>query len=278
MVLTPGSVARGAMSPPGSMFPVTFDPLPTPPPVGCEQRLAHAAGNGRLAIVGASFTAGQGAGSPDRSWAVLLARKLHWDAIVYGDPGAGYVRPGVRRDGPVAAELGRIDLHALRPTLVIVQAGHDDIGVPPALERTRVRQAIAMIRAKAPRARIALVTVFTGRHPRPAAYRTDQAIVAGAKAADSRVIIIDPLADGWQYPRVRDGLHPTADGNAWIAVQVARILENSGIRPARAWPGRGAIICDRAVSFPVHAHPRLGHPSPRYVAPRYSRKPPRSRH
>ena len=43
----------------------------------------------RLAVVGASFTAGVGSGNPDRSWAVLLARLLHWDAVVYGDPGAG---------------------------------------------------------------------------------------------------------------------------------------------------------------------------------------------
>lgn len=45
-----------------------------------------------LAIVGASFTAGVGPGRPGQSWAVLLARLLHWDAVVYGDPGAGYVR------------------------------------------------------------------------------------------------------------------------------------------------------------------------------------------
>jgi len=59
----------------------------------------------RLAVVGASFTAGVGSGNPDRSWAVLLARLLHWDAVVYGDPGAGYVRAGIGRQGPVADEI-----------------------------------------------------------------------------------------------------------------------------------------------------------------------------
>ena len=91
-----------------------------------------------LAIVGASFTAGVGPGNPGKSWAVLLARLLHWDAVVYGDPGAGYVRAGVGRMGPVAAEIARIDLRALAPALVIVQAGHDDIGVPLRLEQRRV--------------------------------------------------------------------------------------------------------------------------------------------
>ena len=274
-VLGPSSVAHGAMGAlplPGSVSPVTF------PPVACEQRLAHAAGNGKLAIVGASFTAGVGAGSPGRSWAVLLARMLRWDAVVYGDPGAGYVRPGFERDGPVAAEIGRIDLRALRPTLIIVQAGHDDIGVPPGLERSRVEQTIAMIRAQAPQARIALITVFTGRTPKPAAYQTDAAIVAGATAADSQVILIDPLEAGWRFQRVHDGLHPTADGSAWIAGKVAQALEDNGIRPAAAWPDRGAIICDRAVPIPAPGHPAPGHLAPQYLAPGYPRYPPRSWH
>ncbi len=144
VVLGPSSTAHGAMPampPPGWVSTVTFRPLPASRQAGCEQRLERAHGNGKLAIVGASFTAGVGAGSPDRSWAVLLARMLHWDAAVYGDPGAGYVRAGVERDGPVAAEIARIGLRVLRPTLVIVQAGHDDIGVPPGLERIRVAQA-----------------------------------------------------------------------------------------------------------------------------------------
>ena len=141
----------------------------------CEQKLERAPGAraGRhrpgtsaappLAIVGASFTAGVGSGNPGKSWAADLADLLHWDAVIDGDPGAGYVRAGVARMGPVAAEIARLDLHALAPALVIVQAGHDDIGVPPRLEQQRVEQAVALIRAEAPHARIALLTVFTGR-------------------------------------------------------------------------------------------------------------------
>jgi lysophospholipase L1-like esterase len=211
----------------------------------CEQELGPA--RPRLVVVGASFTAGVGS-SPSRSWAVLLARRLHWDAVVYGVPGAGYVRAGVHRGGPVVAEVDRLGLSALRPSLIIVQAGHDDIGVPPELEQLRVRQAIAAIRAQAPGARIALLTVFPGRSPAAAAYRTDRAIVTAARAADRAVIIIDPLTEGWRYSHVRDGLHPTAAGSAWIAAQVAAILRDHGIHPAPA-PSAGQpapIVCDHA--------------------------------
>ena len=132
----------------------------------CEQQLEQSKPPGlpRVAVLGASFTAGVGS-SPGGSWAVLLARHLHWDAVVYGVPGAGYVRPGAGHGGPVAAEVARVGLRALAPSLIIVQVGHDDIGIPPALERQRVTQAMAAIRAQAPRARVALLTVFPGRSP-----------------------------------------------------------------------------------------------------------------
>ena len=239
----------------------------------CEQKIERDQGRGQdghsvpaLAIIGASFTAGVGSGNPGKSWAADLAGLLHWNAVLYGDPGAGYVRAGVGRMGPVAAGIARLDLHALAPALVIVQAGHDDIGVPPRLEEQRVEQAVALIRAEAPHARIALLTVFTGRSGiaagrsgiaagrarSAAAYRTDHAIVTAGRAADRNVIIIDPLAAGWTFPRSHDGLHPTASGSAWIARQVAGILRERGVRPAPPQPGQaGAIICDWSIPAPA---------------------------
>jgi acyl-CoA thioesterase-1 len=210
---------------------------------GCEQELqpSRRPGMPTVAIVGASFTAGVGAEDPAGSWAVLLARQLHWNAFVYGVPGAGYVHPGLGRKGPVAAEVARVHLGALRPSLIIVQAGHDDMSVPPDLERVRVEKTVAMIRAQAPGAHIALVTVFAGRTRKPALYQIDQAIVAGAIAADPQVIIMDPLAEGWQFPRARDGFHPSPVGDAWIAAMVGGILRQYGVRPAPA--GRIPALC-----------------------------------
>ena len=52
---------------------------------------------------------------------------------------------------------------------------------------------------------------------------------------------MDPLASGWRFPRARDGLHPSPDGDAWIAGTVAGILRQHGVRPAPA--GRGAALC-----------------------------------
>jgi acyl-CoA thioesterase I len=240
-----------AVTHPVAAYPVVFrHPGPDPGRTrsslsACEEELGPA--RPRLVVVGASFTAGVGSG-PNRSWAVLLARRLHWDAVVYGVPGAGYLRAGTRHAGPVVAEVDRVGLNALKPSLIIVQAGHDDIGVPPELERQRVRQAIDLIRAEAPRAQVALLTVFRGRSPAAAAYRTDRTIVTAARAADRAVIIIDPLTGRWTYSHVRDGLHPTAAGSAWIAGQVAAVLRDHGIRPAPVPVGASpkAVVCDHA--------------------------------
>jgi lysophospholipase L1-like esterase len=242
----------------------------------CEQRMQRTQQQpGRhvptVVIVGASFTAGVGPGNLDGSWAALLARHLGWDAVVYGDPGAGYVRPGIHRRGPISREISQVNLPELNPALVIVQAGHNDMGVPAQLEQQRVQQVIAQIRAEVPDAGIALITVFVGRLHRPAAYQTDHTIVAAARAADPAVIIMDPLAGKWKFARVRDGLHPTAAGSRWIAAEVSQILEGRGVQPVLAPRGAGAapgsrpknIVCDFGIQVPpaVRALPVIQIPS-----------------
>jgi lysophospholipase L1-like esterase len=196
-----------------------------------------------MAVAGASFTAGTGPGNAALSWAVLLARTLGWNAVVDGVPGAGYVRAGAGHQGPVARLLAREDLRALDPGLVVVQAGHDDSGVPASMERQRVGQVIDMIRAAAPRARIALLTVFAPQSgPTAALSMVNDAIIAGARAADPHVIVMNPLGGGWRFQRAaRGGLHPSAAGDAWIAAKVAATLRAHGVAPAA---GRGAVICD----------------------------------
>jgi lysophospholipase L1-like esterase len=212
----------------------------------CEQRVEsdNARSVPRLVIVGASFTAGVGPGSTGRSWAVALTRMLGADAVVSGVPGAGYVRAGASRQGPVGAMLSRLDLRAIRPGLVIVQAGHDDIGVPTVLVRKQVTRTIAFIHAEDPRARIALITVFRGHTRWSSAVRTDRAITSAAAATREGVIILDPLTGRWTYQHISDGLHPTAAGDVTIARDVAAALRARGVPPGPLTAGdRSPVIC-----------------------------------
>jgi hypothetical protein len=199
----------------------------------CEQRLERAPRTGpRLAIAGASYTAGVGPGVASSSWAAVLARSLRWDSVIYGVPGAGYVAVGPSGLGPVGRMLDAEGLRALDPSLVIVQAGHDDDGVPPLLEARQVTRTVDEIQAQAPQAQIALLTTFT--RPLTGQWRlydrTDDAIVTAARAADPDAIIMDPLTGRWKFAHFDgSGLHPTAAGDAEIAQKVGAILQAHGI-------------------------------------------------
>jgi acyl-CoA thioesterase I len=191
-----------------------------------------------LAVVGASFSAGVGADGPDHAWPADLARIMGWRLAVSADPGAGYVNPGAGHRGPFSHLAGRLHLARLDPGTVIIQGGHDDIGRPLPLIRSRVEALISSVRRQDPRCRLAVLTVFPRGRPSPAALATDQAIVAAARHADPAVLVFDPIASHWQFPRIGDHLHPTPAGHEWIARHLAAglrhpsTLDRAGSRPA----------------------------------------------
>jgi len=241
----PGAVSRpGAASRPGA--------VPRGGAVRCQvtgDSARAAPARRRLVVLGASFTAGVGAPAASGSWAVRLAELIEWPAVTVGVPGAGYTRPGLDHLGPLSRELSRVDLAAIHPSVVVIQAGHDDGRVPEPVEADRVAALVRRLRAEAPAARLALLTVFS----RPGAssavvaaeLRTDFAIVSAARAADPRVIVIDPLRGHWRFPRARDGLHPTALGHLLIARRVARALVRAGaVATAAARPARADVSCE----------------------------------
>jgi hypothetical protein len=144
--------------------------------------------------------------------------------------------------------LSQEGLRGIRPALVLVQAGHDDVTVPAGLEAQRVRATVDQIRAAVPAARIGLLTTF-GTSPGGSAplRATDRVIVAAGTGADPGVIVMDPLAGHWTFPRAgRGALHPTRGGDAWIAGTVAGILRAHGVRPAAGGPAT-PVICDVSV-------------------------------
>ncbi|HEX3780163.1 MAG TPA: SGNH/GDSL hydrolase family protein [Pseudonocardiaceae bacterium] len=203
------------------------------PVTALADSVAHFAGPPNaptLAVVGASFAAGVGAGSAQHAWPADLGRMIGWRVVVSADSGAGFVSRGEGGRGPFDRLTGQLDLPALHPKLVIVQGGHDDIGQSPALIAQRVRQLIDTIHRQAPGARIGVLSVFCDQHgPTPAALRTDKTIVAAARQADPSVLVFDPLAGHWQFPRIHDHLHPDQAGHQDIADKIAQGLAKDGV-------------------------------------------------
>ena len=186
-----------------------------------------------VAVVGASFAAGVGAGSPQHAWPADLGRLLHWRVVVSADPGAGFVSRGDHGRGPFDRLTSALDLPRLDPGLVIVQGGHDDIGLPLPVIAQRVRELIDTIHQQAPGARIGVLSVFCDQQgPTRAARDTDETIVTAARHADPSVLVFDPLAGHWQFPRIHDHLHPTPAGHQDIAERVAQGLAKAGIGPS----------------------------------------------
>jgi len=215
----------------------------------CEQRIERQPRRlPTVAIVGASYTAGVGPNNPELSYAVVLARLLHWNAVIYGVSGAGYVSASPSGRGPMTRMLSQEDLRALDPALVIVQAGFDDFGIRTGFEERRVRATVNMIKTEAPSARIGLLTTFA--YPAggsPALYRLDQAIITAGTSADPGAIVMDPLAGQWTYPRAPgNDLHPSMTGDAWIAHKVEAILLAHGVRAGSA-TSTTPLICDTSV-------------------------------
>ena len=130
--------------------------------------------------------------------------------------GAGYA------DGSIARLTRAANLPAQNPSLVVLQAGTNDVGAPPALVAGQVRQVVSTVRQQAPGAKIAVVTVFPSIHRGAAARTTDAAIIGAARSVDPSVVVISPLSEGWVYGTSSDG-HPDAAAHQKLAERVAAL-------------------------------------------------------
>lgn len=202
-----------------------------------------------LVVVGASVAAGQGAPHRWQAWPYQVADALGWRAVVVGVPGAGYQNTGWHGAGPIGRELDAVALRRLHPAVVVVQAGHDDIGRSTATEWTRVAAVVDRVRRAAPHAHLVLLTVFRGRAPLSSASATDRSIVDAARLVDPAVSVMNPLTGHWGYPTVADHLHPDLAGERWIADRVVRRLVDLGVQPAGSSAARPGTPADATLTL-----------------------------
>ncbi len=236
---------------PARQDPVRQDPVRPGVATSCRVSPAKSPRGGTrplLVVLGASFTAGVGAPGPADSWAVRLAELIRWRAVTLGVPGIGYTRQGVDDLGPLSRILDRLDLAALHPAFIVIQAGHNDWRVPAAVEAEHVADLVGRLRKEAPAARLAFLTVFSPHAARAttlaAEAATDSTIVSVIRKSDPRAIVIDPLRSHWHFPQAVDRLHPTARGDLLIAERVARSLIRAGaVATSASRPSKAKVAC-----------------------------------
>ncbi len=169
-----------------------------------------------VVVIGASVSSGRAVAASSaypRRVGALTGR----DVAVSARSGAGYA------DGSMGELTQAADLPSRNPALVVLQAGTNDVGAPPAVVAGQVRQVVSTVRQQAPGAKIAVVTVFPSIHRGAAARTTDAAIIGAARSVDPNVAVISPLNEGWTYSASGDG-HPGAGAHGRIAERVAGLV------------------------------------------------------
>jgi hypothetical protein len=167
-----------------------------------------------------------------QAWPYLMAQSIGYRVVVAGVSGAGYVNPSRQDLGPMSKLAATLPLARLQPSVIIVQAGHDDIGEPLDAISHAVTSLVMSLQNEVPTAKVVLITVFSAGPPGPLAISTDQTIVSAARAADPAVVILDPLTGRWHFPRLADHLHPNPSGEQWLGDHIAEQLVTRGVVPA----------------------------------------------
>ncbi|AUN39038.1 hypothetical protein ASU32_02620 [Tsukamurella tyrosinosolvens] len=171
---------------------------------------------GSVVVIGASVSSGKEV-SASQAYPSRVAALSGHPVRVSSRVGAGYA------DGSIARLTRAANLPAQKPSLVVLQAGTNDVGAPPALVAGQVRQVVSTVRQQAPGAKIAVVTVFPSIHRGAAARTTDAAIIGAARSVDPSVVVISPLSEGWTYRSAEDG-HPGSAAHERIAERVSGLV------------------------------------------------------
>ncbi len=198
----------------------TVTPLPAPP--------VHS-----VLFVGASYTAGWGATNPQLGYAHDAAAELGWNATYSAEPGAGYVNGG--NDGHDSF-LQQVDAlpGSLRPDLVIIQGGRNDVGTPPAAEDAAVASTLSAIRSKFGGPKIVMLGDVPSQLP------LDSATVATNDdlAADAHIdgaTFVNAIAENWMTATNLPGFqsnvpgHPNDAGHLYIAHRLVADLHTRGV-------------------------------------------------
>lgn len=173
------------------------------------------------AILGDSWTVGEGLEEPSDSFAYLLAARSGWRARIAGDPGTGFTTAG----DCGTTYLQRVSSIPRSASIVVLQGGVNDVARDPDLSGFRAAVALT-VRAINERVREATVVVLAvPRLTYPSRARLEKVNRRLHQAA--RETGATWVAGGsWRLALQDDGTHPTGAGHRQFARRIAGSLDD----------------------------------------------------
>lgn len=189
-------------------------------------------------FAGDSFTAGAMLRSSAESYAQLVGLQADWDLHVDAQGGTGFIADGHGTgNGDTSRMVDRLEADKrANPSvdLLIVDAGRNDLGLPPEQISAAIDEYLKRARELWPNA--AIVEILpTPINPTPYG---DYSAIRDMAAADVHAVggtLIDPYADGWyddidpQSLLQDDLVHPNAAGHAHLAEHLRDSLQKIGV-------------------------------------------------
>ncbi len=179
----------------------------------------------RTAFIGDSYTVGAGASAYDKKWTALLARKLGWVSLPFGEGSTGYVMTG----GTQGNFPDRVpQVAAAGPGRVFVSGGRNDMAeflADPAKVTANIRRTFIDLRAALPNAEIiAMGFIWDDDPPPPAVAEVGELVRGAVSAVGGRYI--DPGQPLVGHPEwiIADGIHPNDLGQIALTDAIVKAL------------------------------------------------------
>jgi lysophospholipase L1-like esterase len=213
-----------------------------PTPIASSAPLANQKPK-KVLVIGDSFTEGTsfgGAGAkgwPQRAFRQLRKVGLDVNAEISAEGGSGYVARGPR--GKTFDEKAR-SLLERNDDLVIVFGGTSDAPEIPESVAAAAKDTFFLVRKISPHAKLIVVgPASAAADPGPELSRVRD--VVKDAAARSNATFVDPIADQWfvgdpnlMRGLIRDGVHPTDSGHAYLADRLVPIIQRV-LAPVASW-------------------------------------------
>jgi acyl-CoA thioesterase-1 len=170
-----------------------------------------ASGSPKVAIIGDSYSAGDGLQDRTQGWAYRIGKTQGWDTYVAGVGMTGYVNRGYCGDQAFGERITQVS--RLHPDTLIIQGGLNDW---EASERD-VELAAGMLLDQVSDLRRVVLVGPTNSPERGNLERVDHALAAAAEKHQRQYV----SALGWDLEFLPDDLHLTPAGHADFAARVA---------------------------------------------------------